>query len=309
MAQEKQDGDERAPKTKPSPPLPPIGSVPKIYFEPIFDLTNPRTFASIYSHPTPSRPGSTSPPASDAQSQDQLSQYLDIIEQHLTAEIQARSSSFFAALSNLQSLKAEGAECLSRISRLKTQLIDVDEKQAKKGLQITRLLKKRDNMDVVRDSVKDIAVVGERVELVKTLVASGGYFEALTILDELDGMLKGGEGGEDPSQFHLASLVAFRTLPESIYGLSSSIAGSLSADLVAFLRADLLRDRPSPFFSDSDGPQVVDRVLQERITPLLRGIIRTQGLEKAMQSYKTTVLEEIKACVRMVSTWSVMTTA
>lgn len=297
----------RLPK-KPPPPPPPLDLVPQIYFEADFNLGDVRTFAAVTAQPD-GEGGASEDQSVNQDLQDQLSQHLDIVEQHLTIEVQARSSSFFAALSNLQSLQAEGAECLTRIGNLRQQLVEVDEKQAKRGLHITRLTKKRDNLRVVSEGVEAIHAVGESIGLMKNLVVTGEYFEALAMIEELGSMFDE-PSQETPSapstdtsppkprhriQLPLASISALASLPSSLQELSKSIATSLSTDLVVLLRTDLVRDQAA---STPDPPEIT---ITERISPLLQGLVKTGGIEHAVNAYQEIVLAEIKACVRKVS--------
>lgn len=253
--------------------------------------------------------GASEDPNVNQDLQDKLSQYLDIVEQHLTIEVQARSSSFFAALSNLQSLQAEGSECLTRITNLRQQLVEVDEKQAKRGLQITRLTKKRDNLRIVEEGVESIHAVGESISLMKNLVGTGEYFEALAMIEQLGSMFDkpsqetpvAPTTSEHPPkpqnriQLPLGSISALVSLPAGLQELSKSIATSLSADLVALLRAALARDQ-EPGSAESTEITTV-----ERINPLLQGLVKTGGIEQAVEAYQDVVLSEIKTCVRKVS--------
>ncbi|KAG8934593.1 hypothetical protein FRC02_009673 [Tulasnella sp. 418] len=305
---------------------PPLTSVPNVFFQPDFEFSDLKTFTTITDPPATEylEPGGDLPPSSpigepsyNLEVQDRLSQYLDVVEQHLSTEISARSSSFFEALSNLQSLQAEGSSCLKRISQLRKQLQDVDERQAKKGLQIAMLVKKKENVGVVREGVRAIEAVGESVGLIRNLVSAGEYFEALGMIEEVEGMfdkrsLKAGVestttslsgkrtdfapkrrsstmlSGNGPT-LPLSSLNSLAFLPKNLHDLSVSISTSLSADLVALLKVDLTRDYSSP---------EVDNVFHDRISPLIQGLVRTGGVEAMARGYGGAALAEIKAVTR-----------
>lgn len=301
-------------KAAPSPP--PLDTVPNIYFAPDFDLCNPRVFAAVVEQ----REEDLRNPqlVLDARVQDKLSQSLDTVEQHLTIEIQARSSSFFAALSNLHSLQAEGSGCMSRISRLRKELLEIDEQQAKRGLHITRLLKRSENLETVQEGVRTIQGLGESVGLVKNLVGTGEYFEALGLISQIETSFerpspvmdaKPTTNGKPAPHVHstpsfappsstlpLSSLVSLNSLPSRLRELSASIATSLSADLVALLRADLSRDLHDATFASTP----VDAALHERIFPLFQGLVSTSGVDAAVKSYQDVALAEIRSCVRKV---------
>ncbi|KAG8884657.1 hypothetical protein FRB97_003713 [Tulasnella sp. 331] len=304
------------------PPLPLLDSVPKIFFDPDFDLANPQTFASVVDSGEEYLRDAAASITSEARAQDTLSQHLDTVEQHLTIEIQARSSSFFAALSNLHSLSVEGSECLSRISHLKKELLEVDEKQAKRGLEVTRLLKRSDNLKTVQEGVRTIQALGESIGLVKNLVGTGEYFEALGLINQVEVMfdlpsiatntansnihvvpapslprrLSTASLVPPPPSLPLRDLTSLTPLPVQLRELSTSIATSLSADLVALLRADLTRDATTLPASASSSS--IDTALHDRLSPLFKGLVSTSGVEQAVKSYREVALVEIRACVR-----------
>eukprot|EP00960_Hanusia_phi_P062122 765050-Hanusia_phi.AAC.1 len=75
-----------------------LKKVPSFYFEKRFHLEDNDTFQ---------RTGAAGDADECAALQDELSNYLDVVEQNLMREIQARSSAFYSALNTLQDLYAE----------------------------------------------------------------------------------------------------------------------------------------------------------------------------------------------------------
>lgn len=130
--------------------------------------------------------------------QEKMSHYMDVVEQHLVREIAIRSVPFFAALSNLQDLQTEGAACLSRIARLKTQLYEVDSCQARRGLQVIHLQTKRDNLKHLQKAVKNLREVGETIAMAKHLEDEGDHFEALGLTESVEALLEHKEEAELP---------------------------------------------------------------------------------------------------------------
>ena len=173
-------------------PIPPLNSVPAIFFEKTFNLGDPRTFANVTEQDvallTP-RDDSFADPFSLSHSLpllEKFSHYADTVEQHLVREISLRSSSFFAALTNLHDLQTESEHCLDRISKLRTRLQDVDKNSARSGLEMVRKECKMANLSRVRDGVKMISGVVEMTGVAKGLVSAGQWGEALNIIEEID---------------------------------------------------------------------------------------------------------------------------
>ena len=173
-------------------PIPPLNSVPAIFFEKTFNLGDPRTFANVTEQDvallTP-RDDSFADPFSISHSlplMEKFSHYADTVEQHLVREISLRSTSFFAALTNLHDLQTESEHCLDRISKLRTRLQDVDKNSARSGLEMVRKECKMANLSRVRDGVKMISGVVEMTGVAKGLVSAGQWGEALNIIEEID---------------------------------------------------------------------------------------------------------------------------
>ena len=276
--------------------IPPLDTVPSIFFEADFNLGDARTFnavteqSSLASQATPTQANMRiSASFDDDDPTDPLSlshtlpllekfdHYADTVEQHLIREISLRSSSFFAALTNLRDLQTSSTQCLSRIQNLRGKLREVDEGTAKKGLELVRVKRKQTRVREVCDGVKTVEGVVEMMGVLKGLVHAGQWGEALSVVEEVEGMWeplsvltsvveKGGEGqlpnghgrlestaeedenvADSPAikasshaktAIPLSSLTAFSAVPAHLRSISMEIAASLSADLVSVLKED-----------------------------------------------------------------------
>ena len=193
----------------PRPPklLPPLSSIPQIFFKADFDLGDPRTFNNVAEIPSSSTPsssylsssGSTSPasphdPSTLAHSLpllEKLSHHADTLEQHLIHEIARRATPFFAALSNLQDLQAESARCLARVQSLRAQLTAVRENGARRGLHGVHREVRLAHLREVQAGVRAIRGVVETVGVVRGLVDDREWGAALDGVDELHAMWDG----------------------------------------------------------------------------------------------------------------------
>jgi hypothetical protein len=128
--------------------VPPLSTIPSMYFDPNFDLGNPHTFSAVCEYSDVTGLNSNDSAATQRILQEKLSHYLDIVEVHLIKEISTRSSSFFTALANLQSLHQETQACVDRITELRTRLKRLSDASIQKGLKIVRLTRMRGNMDL-----------------------------------------------------------------------------------------------------------------------------------------------------------------
>ncbi|KAI9061503.1 Vps54-domain-containing protein [Trametes sanguinea] len=326
----------RTPRPPPGKALPPLETVPPVFFDPNFNLGDPRTFNAV----TEQREGEeeSSDPSSLSHSLpllEKLSHYADTIEQHLIREISVRSTSFFAALSNLQDLQTESEQCLDRISHLRGLLKDVDEKGAKRGLEIIRREGKLRNMVSVKDGVRFIGGVMEMTGVAKSLVSAGQWGEALDMIDELDRLwhlenedakptrpppvpAKSGRSSPLPTVMEsppatpapppppppapsipLSSLKAFAALPDHLRALTMEITSSLSSEFVNLLRQDLVEriDANQDVWPESRR-QEFDMSLKDRLRPLLQSLVRTKGILEASISWRDVVMTAVRSTVK-----------
>jgi len=314
--------------------LPPLDSVPSVFFDPEFSLGNPRTFRTVTGQEEDQH---ALDPASLAYSLpliEKLSHHADTLEQHLVLEVSLRSSSFFAALHNLQDLQTESEQCTHRIAQLKSMLKEVDDKHAKRGLEIVRAEHKLRNLGTVKSGVRMVAGVVEMTGVIKGLVGAGQWGEALTVLEEIHNLWNEHSKSHPPvssqvdqtipervlspvqespriendiplplsslsktpdTGIPLSSLRAFSSLPEHLRTLTLEIASSLTYELVEALRVDLVeRIRESPTHG-------VDQSLKDRLRPLLQGLLRTKSLREATLSWRDVALAEVRNCAKPVS--------
>ncbi|KAJ6502286.1 vacuolar protein sorting-associated protein 54 [Mycena sanguinolenta] len=317
----------------PGRPLPPLDVVPSVFFEPTFNLGDPRTFNAVTEQDSPHNDPTADPTALSYSLPllEKFSHYADTVEQHLVREISLRSASFFAALTNLHELQSESEECLDRISKLRTLLRDVDEKGAKKGLEVVRKEGRMRNIGKVREGVKFVGGMVEMTSVAKGLVAAGQWDQALGVLEEMERLWEVSPDSEPPpptptlARFFphpkavvpkrlsslpptpeerppvspdlpppiipLSSLTAFSALPTHLRTLTLEITSSLSTELVSVLRVDLLE-------RISGSPDNGYDSLKDRLRPLLHGLTRTKGVREATLSWREVALDEIRGVIR-----------
>lgn len=324
--------------------LTPLHSVPSIFFDPIFDLADPSTFDAVTERTHGDQDASDPSSLSYALPLlEKLSHHADTIEQHLVREISLRSTSFFAALTNLQDLQSESEHCLDRIAKLRTLLHDLDNNTAVRGLHIVRKESRRSNLATVSHAVRELAAVVEMASVAKGLVAAAQWGEALDVIDSIQSLFKSSPppppiskrptrlSDDAPSSLSptpespppttesaslpsvpLSSLTAFLSLPAHLEAMHIEITLSLTTDLVSALKIDLL-DRVT---SDSQAPcSAVDAdiTLKDRLRPLLHGLWRTNGIRDAIVAWRQVVMSEVKGIMKRVgatspsySQWSIV---
>ncbi|KAH0830648.1 Vps54-domain-containing protein [Lanmaoa asiatica] len=322
----------------PSIPYPPSSSCPD------FDLTDPRTFDAVTERVHDDQ--DTSDPSSLSYSLpllEKLSHHADTIEQHLVSEISLRSTSFFAALANLQDLQSESEHCLDRIAKLRTLLSDLDSNTAIRGLHVVRKESRYSNLAIVNNAVRDLAAVVEMSSVARGLVGAGQWGEALAVIDTIQSLFNHSpqddpvpptpimkqrtrqtDSTPDPlpptpesphpqmqpttkstplSSVPLSSLTAFLSLPVHLQAMNTQITLSLTTDLVTALKLDLL-DRVSADSEASPPLPNPNLTIKDRLRPLLQGLLRTNGVREAIVSWREVVMSEVRDIMKRVGAMS-----
>ncbi len=305
-----------------------------MFFAPNFDLADPKTFAAVTQLDGDDAEADPAALAHSLPLMEKLSHYADTVEMHLTHEISLRSSSFFAALSNLHHLQAESTSCLTQISRLRDMLKEVDEDVAKRGLKVIQLERQMQDMKKVEEGVIGVKGVVDMSGNARNLLAQGKWGEALGVVDALQkswtsmndpappnsstkpaSLLNGRlsplpptpEESSDaplmldgpPLSVPLSSLRAFSALPGHLRSLTMEIVASLSTDFSVVLRNDLSERVHNEAHGLSRNK--VNERLKVKVEPLLEGLVRTKGIREATLSWRETVLAEMGNIVRKVS--------
>lgn len=173
--------------------IPPLDTVPAIFFQPNFNLGDPHTFNNVTEQHLSASDDDTDPTALSHSLPllEKFSHYADTVEQHLILEISRRSTSFFAALTNLHDLRSESEQCLTRIAKLRTLLTNLDENSAKRGLEVVRREARVANLTRVTEGVKVVAGVVEMGKVARGLVGAGQWGEALGVIEEMERIWEG----------------------------------------------------------------------------------------------------------------------
>ncbi|KAF9881230.1 hypothetical protein CkaCkLH20_01380 [Colletotrichum karsti] len=244
--------------------LPPLSTIPTVYFDEDFHLENPRTFdvVSERSEVVPPAPGnneagsngSVMAPrkalATNAILQEKLSWYMDTIEVHLINSISTASTTFFTALGSLRELHSEAAESVDRIKTLRKELEALDDEIATKGLNIVQKRRRRENIQALNDAVLQLRHIVEGVTSCEALVDAGEVDQALSNIDTLE-LLIAGEHDESyeagtpvlpASRLRdLRGATALQTVNEDLHQLRFRIGRAYESKFQSLLLADLRR--------------------------------------------------------------------
>ena len=182
----------------------PLSTIPSVYFEPDFQLENPRTFdvVSERSEIVQSPSGANGAVVTSGQTgrkalatnailQEKLSWYMDTVEVHLISSISTASSSFFAALGSLRDLHLEASASVAKIRALREDLANLDRNMAVGGLKIVAMRRRHENVRKLAHAVQQLQEVVEAVTRCEDQINNGEIEEALCGLSEVEHLIAG----------------------------------------------------------------------------------------------------------------------
>ncbi|WVQ74727.1 hypothetical protein IAR50_004331 [Cryptococcus sp. DSM 104548] len=249
------ESDSRSPA--PAHDLPPLDSVPSIFFDPSFSLSDP----SIWSELSGSSSSSSAP---DQGIQGALSSHLDTLERHLIHEITLRSTSFFSALSNLQDLHSESASCLSHITALQMSLKSVGTTQSERGLKIIEAQEELRSLKETRGGVEALAELEELYRMAERLVEEGDWEGGLGYVEDVVRWWNRYEVLEGDN-LALSSLPSLSSLPTTVTNFVTKISQHLSVSLTSYLTSLLSRPLEQPPTNEE---------LKGALQPMLEGLLK-----------------------------------
>ena len=172
--------------------LPPLSTVPQVFFSSDFDLGQPYTFDLVTERYKQSTAMGVESDDNTMQYgvvlnhmlQEKLSYYSDVIEQHLIVEIGAKSVYFFDALATLRQLRTDAQSCLDRTESV-AQKLDAVDAFVRDGLSIAKLQAERRHLEAQKHLLNQVQTLLERRDLVRLSVQHGEYENATTLLEGL----------------------------------------------------------------------------------------------------------------------------
>lgn len=197
--------------------------IPKIFEDEEFRLDDPRVFRQVMENsqilPDPESHQS-SHIIHNTEVQEKISKYLDQVEIQLIHEISKTSDSFFSTLGDIQTIKEHSADCLSQYHNIMTKMAELEDGQAKKGLEILDLLDERKSIDYLENSVIQVQLVVSNFHKASQLYQEGKNSECLNQIVVIENLIAGVEREDytDPESFKLYPkldypLVSLKQLP------------------------------------------------------------------------------------------------
>jgi len=262
--------------------------------------------------------------ATNAILQEKLSWYMDTIEMHLISCISTASTTFFTALGSLKELHTEAAESVERIRTLRKELQALDEQIAARGLDIVQKRRRRENLRQLHDAVLQLREIVDGVAACESLVDEGEVDRALDSIDSLERLIAGEQdAAAPPHKLRLGDLrgaSALQGVNDDMGTLRFRIGKAYESKFIGILIGDLrkhvelvstqevlmrwssasLRARGGHNREPSAFPSYMSSTgeLRAELLPLLTGLQRARHITAATQTYRESVLREIRNLIR-----------
>ncbi|KAJ1343671.1 hypothetical protein BSLG_001746 [Batrachochytrium salamandrivorans] len=148
-----------------------LSTVPSIFLDKDFDLSNPHTFSAACDYMDIVGSNTTDSSSINRLLQDTITHHLDTVEVHLLNEI--------------------SQECVCKIQDLRTKLASVSLMTAQNGLEVVRLKHRRGNVGFLYGAVKLIADIKHTQSMIQVLLGQADYVGVLDLIKNTSFILMG----------------------------------------------------------------------------------------------------------------------
>ncbi|KAJ8945379.1 hypothetical protein NQ318_007025 [Aromia moschata] len=243
-----------------------IDSIPEIYLRQNFNLNDPKVFAQVFQNKK-----------SEHELQDELSFYLDIVEEQIAHQVSQKSGAFFHAMTSHDTIMEQMGTACNEVRALRSKVQKVDRCLATDSLRLIGLARSKSNHVTLLDKLKLMSTVLQTQPTLQLLLSSSDYVAALELISSTQEVLAR----------ELAGVTSLRHLPSQLKEMLKLIDKMLSTEFERYAAADLHR----PLEADSG-------VLEpERLVSLVAGLLRQSHLQ-FLEIYKQEAVTAAQAILK-----------
>ncbi|PIS53583.1 hypothetical protein CJI97_003264 [Candidozyma auris] len=306
--------------------------IPAIFENPDFHLDDPRTFRQVMENsqilPDPDS-NDNSHIVNNTEVQEKLSHYLDRVEVELISEISKTSDSFFSTLGEVQSIKADGLECMEQFRAIKDKLSSIEIGQAKRGLEILDMLDERQNLCHLESSVLQIQQVIILFKRAEKYFAEGNHSKCLDSILIIEHLIEGTSREDYPDPVTYKDYPRFEYPMVSLRGIPAltpiknklttlkelcsrgyieSFLDLLLEDLRSHYKSVSSRDTMNRIYvsvyrgkydtEPNTSYAKVSTETKEQLTTFIQSLHKSSHLIEAFAEYQNKIIAEVKAIIR-----------
>nr|XP_023020173.1 vacuolar protein sorting-associated protein 54 [Leptinotarsa decemlineata] len=229
-------------------------SIPDIYLSQKFKLSEPKIFDEVF-HTR----------KTEHELQDELSHYLDIVEEQIAQQVSQKSDAFFHAMTSHDTIMEQMGTATNEVRLLRSKVQKVDKTLARDSLRLIGSARSKANYIILLDKLKLMSTVLQTQPTLQLLLSSSDYVGALELIS----------GTQEVLSKELAGVTSLRHLPSQLKEMLKLIDKMLSTEFERYAAADLHRPLES-----NEG--VLE---QERLVSLVAGLLRQNHLQ-FLETYK-----------------------
>ncbi|XP_076265824.1 VPS54 subunit of GARP complex scat isoform X2 [Rhynchophorus ferrugineus] len=168
---------------------------------------------------------------SDHDLQDELSHYLDIVEEHIAKQVSQKSGAFFHAMTSHDTIMEQMGVATNEVRTLRSKVQKVDKCLTSDALRLLALARSKNNHMSLVDKLKLMSTVLQTQPTLQLLLSSSDYVAALELIS----------GTQDVLAKELAGVTSLRHLPSQLKEMCKLIDKMLSTEFERYTAADLHR--------------------------------------------------------------------
>lgn len=308
--------------------------VPRVYEDPNFRLDDPRIFREVMENsrmlPDPES-SESSHIVHNTEVQEKISKYLDAVEIQLIHEISKTSDSFFSTLGDIQTIKTQSADCLTQFHAIMAKMDELEDGQAKTGLNILDLLDERRSVNHLESSVLQIKSVLSNFQEANELFTDGKNSDCLNRIVVIENLIRGTDREDytDPETFAIYPkfdypLVSLRDLP-ALKGVTRDLQRLKQDCSQGYIRnfVDLLLENLRSHYKSVPAKDTMNRIyvsidrsrkynsnpvsklyinidpnVKDKLREFITNLSKSGQLVQAFDEYQDKIIAEVKAIIR-----------
>ncbi|KAF5271943.1 hypothetical protein FQA39_LY07960 [Lamprigera yunnana] len=234
-----------------------IDSIPSMYLKVALPLNDPNVFNAIFTSI-----GSVKDSVNQQSGrllQEQLSHYLDCVEEQIAKQVSQKSGAFFHAMTSHDTIMEQMGKACKEVRMLRSKIHTVDKMLAKDNLKLVGFARSRSNHVLLLDKLKLMATVLQTQPTLQLLLSSSDFVAALELIASTQEVLAK----------ELAGVTSLRHLPSQLKEMSRLIDKMLSTEFERYAATDLHRPLDA----------CVEVLESERLVSLVAGLLRQNHLQ------------------------------
>ncbi|XP_034668984.1 vacuolar protein sorting-associated protein 54 [Drosophila subobscura] len=261
-----------------------LSSVPDIFLKSQLQLHHAPTFKQVFPDLMQS---SDSSPATHQQTgrqlQEQLSQYLDVVEVKIAQQVSQKSAAFFHAMTTQHAILAEMEQAAEQVRQLRSALAQLHNSSVVDSFKVLRYAKRRQHYNLTLDKLRLMATVHKTQPMLQLLLGTQDYVAALDLIGTTQEILSA----------ELLGVHCFKHLPMQLSEMEKLIDKMLTTEFERYAASDLNRPLTPEGLLETDSVCAEE----DKLVAIVMGLLRKQNFS-FVQSYQQEAIATIRAIIK-----------